>query len=161
MIRRPPRSTLFPYTTLFRSRRHDPGSSEEGAFARHARPSRVVPPGAGTRAPVPDHPGAVPVWRSHVRYDCTRAGAGHPCVPAAPHPRAGPRARANPRVPVVASPDDGAAFVQTAGTSRYEPTFRLGPVDGRARTRPRTLVRDKGPGPIHRGAADLAERPPL
>src|SRR3712207_7049227 len=25
MIRRPPRSTLFPYTTLFRSRRGDPG----------------------------------------------------------------------------------------------------------------------------------------
>src|SRR6266496_2110098 len=25
MIRRPPRSTLFPYTTLFRSRRHQPG----------------------------------------------------------------------------------------------------------------------------------------
>src|SRR3712207_8646733 len=25
MIRRPPRSTLFPYTTLFRSRRHRPG----------------------------------------------------------------------------------------------------------------------------------------
>src|SRR3712207_8177505 len=25
MIRRPPRSTLFPYTTLFRSTRHDPG----------------------------------------------------------------------------------------------------------------------------------------
>src|SRR5260370_16933061 len=25
MIRRPPRSTLFPYTTLFRSFRHDPG----------------------------------------------------------------------------------------------------------------------------------------
>src|SRR5260221_8902862 len=25
MIRRPPRSTLFPYTTLFRSQRHDPG----------------------------------------------------------------------------------------------------------------------------------------
>src|SRR2546430_12333094 len=24
MIRRPPRSTLFPYTTLFRSERHDP-----------------------------------------------------------------------------------------------------------------------------------------
>src|SRR5439155_22152912 len=24
MIRRPPRSTLFPYTTLFRSRRHQP-----------------------------------------------------------------------------------------------------------------------------------------
>src|SRR3712207_1924495 len=27
MIRRPPRSTLFPYTTLFRSRRRDPGMS--------------------------------------------------------------------------------------------------------------------------------------
>src|SRR2546429_6990717 len=28
MIRRPPRSTLFPYTTLFRSRRKKNGSSE-------------------------------------------------------------------------------------------------------------------------------------
>src|SRR2546430_14994993 len=28
MIRRPPRSTLFPYTTLFRSLRIDPGGSE-------------------------------------------------------------------------------------------------------------------------------------
>src|SRR5256885_10633649 len=26
MIRRPPRSTLFPYTTLFRSRRFEPGA---------------------------------------------------------------------------------------------------------------------------------------
>src|SRR5256885_14032039 len=26
MIRRPPRSTLFPYTTLFRSQAHDPGN---------------------------------------------------------------------------------------------------------------------------------------
>src|SRR3712207_8573474 len=30
MIRRPPRSTLFPYTTLFRSHAHRPG--EGGAF---------------------------------------------------------------------------------------------------------------------------------
>src|SRR3712207_7786429 len=29
MIRRPPRSTLFPYTTLFRSRRPLPGAREE------------------------------------------------------------------------------------------------------------------------------------
>src|SRR2546430_10770943 len=28
MIRRPPRSTLFPYTTLFRSNREGPGSEE-------------------------------------------------------------------------------------------------------------------------------------
>src|SRR2546426_4966312 len=38
MIRRPPRSTLFPYTTLFRSREHDreqhPGPERAGG-ARH------------------------------------------------------------------------------------------------------------------------------
>src|SRR5436189_1403812 len=40
MIRRPPRSTLFPYTTLFRS---DPGRSTRGIGRRHRRlrrPSR-------------------------------------------------------------------------------------------------------------------------
>src|SRR5256885_4593950 len=39
MIRRPPRSTLFPYTTLFRSRsllRFEPG--EGGAAGRRGRP---------------------------------------------------------------------------------------------------------------------------
>src|SRR3712207_1561377 len=34
MIRRPPRSTLFPYTTLFRSRRR-PGGGERGAVLVH------------------------------------------------------------------------------------------------------------------------------
>src|SRR5260221_8957182 len=33
MIRRPPRSTLFPYTTLFRSRIRSPGSPGAGASA--------------------------------------------------------------------------------------------------------------------------------
>src|SRR3989449_7323911 len=33
MIRRPPRSTLFPYTTLFRSGRHEPGGGCEGRIA--------------------------------------------------------------------------------------------------------------------------------
>src|SRR2546430_11474097 len=37
MIRRPPRSTLFPYTTLFRSRRRS------GPLARAARAGRAVP----------------------------------------------------------------------------------------------------------------------
>src|SRR5256885_8765033 len=32
MIRRPPRSTLFPYTTLFRSRRRPPGAASGEAF---------------------------------------------------------------------------------------------------------------------------------
>src|SRR5690349_23983491 len=40
MIRRPPRSTLFPYTTLFRS-----GAAR--AVARHHRPQRVPPQPAG------------------------------------------------------------------------------------------------------------------
>src|SRR3712207_8837444 len=39
MIRRPPRSTLFPYTTLFRSpdapHRDRPGLRDEGAHPRH------------------------------------------------------------------------------------------------------------------------------
>src|SRR5258705_10824334 len=45
MIRRPPRSTLFPYTTLFRSRtfRH---------HARSGRPVRVRPAAVGGRAPI-------------------------------------------------------------------------------------------------------------
>src|SRR3712207_8963464 len=38
MIRRPPRSTLFPYTTLFRSRR--PGDAV--LSCRHVQPARAV-----------------------------------------------------------------------------------------------------------------------
>src|SRR3712207_7570067 len=34
MIRRPPRSTLFPYTTLFRSRRQDPRALDRPVLAR-------------------------------------------------------------------------------------------------------------------------------
>src|SRR2546429_2934307 len=40
MIRRPPRSTLFPYTTLFRSWRKVPPSLR---FVRRTRPPCVVP----------------------------------------------------------------------------------------------------------------------
>src|SRR5258705_5851245 len=47
MIRRPPRSTLFPYTTLFRSRATHRGSKDRRArarrrFAGQAHPSRFV-----------------------------------------------------------------------------------------------------------------------
>src|SRR2546422_8613024 len=44
MIRRPPRSTLFPYTTLFRSRaRHDPNHHGRRAAARpRGREQRLV-----------------------------------------------------------------------------------------------------------------------
>src|SRR5229473_5870856 len=42
MIRRPPRSTLFPYTTLFRSRRRPAGRGPGGAsrYAGRSCPSR-------------------------------------------------------------------------------------------------------------------------
>src|SRR3712207_7348149 len=58
MIRRPPRSTLFPYTTLFRSR-HNPGmSSSQPPGAPSAPPPGeqsneqppVAPPGAAPRS---------------------------------------------------------------------------------------------------------------
>src|SRR5215813_15171678 len=38
MIRRPPRSTLFPYTTLFRSRRTGWGSSLSRSWPSHLSP---------------------------------------------------------------------------------------------------------------------------
>src|SRR3712207_8265609 len=37
MIRRPPRSTLFPYTTLFRSKRLDPSAREDRLHVRRRR----------------------------------------------------------------------------------------------------------------------------
>src|SRR6266496_1776504 len=46
MIRRPPRSTLFPYTTLFRSDYHEPALAalgrpfDLGHHAPHVRPAR-------------------------------------------------------------------------------------------------------------------------
>src|SRR2546429_2649302 len=39
MIRRPPRSTLFPYTTLFRSIGRNSGASLSGRHASTSRPS--------------------------------------------------------------------------------------------------------------------------
>src|SRR2546425_6753543 len=49
MIRRPPRSTLFPYTTLFRSR--GPGPPRPGAGPRRAM--RTRPPPAPHRRTAP------------------------------------------------------------------------------------------------------------
>src|SRR2546430_11370536 len=60
MIRRPPRSTLFPYTTLFRSQAH---------------------PAAGIRTAPQDHlrqdpPGRVAQTRAGARHGCDAAPAG-------------------------------------------------------------------------------------
>src|SRR5437588_2854903 len=56
MIRRPPRSTLFPYTTLFRSPRV-PGDVPAGGVSRAKRAvpgEAAAPGGAGGRAPGTD-----------------------------------------------------------------------------------------------------------
>src|SRR5258708_19013367 len=59
MIRRPPRSTLFPYTTLFRSGRALPVSdpSRRDPRAAGAVQPRAPRPGAGDRLPILPHLG--------------------------------------------------------------------------------------------------------
>src|SRR2546422_5579660 len=54
MIRRPPRSTLFPYTTLFRSR--PPGARKFGARSSTARIQRVPSCPASLGTPGGYHP---------------------------------------------------------------------------------------------------------
>src|SRR5436309_8820256 len=63
MIRRPPRSTLFPYTTLFRSRGRDrpPGSRAADQSSPAARPASGRPPPGGAGAPARVRR---PCWRS-------------------------------------------------------------------------------------------------
>src|SRR5256886_13346639 len=53
MIRRPPRSTLFPYTTLFRSLGHDEGA----AVQERQRLGRLHQRERGARARAELHPG--------------------------------------------------------------------------------------------------------
>src|SRR2546430_12709450 len=71
MIRRPPRSTLFPYTTLFRSRRGGGGAggssgatepSPNGSVARGLRRSQA---GTSTRATLPLGLGSVARSEEH------------------------------------------------------------------------------------------------
>src|SRR3712207_7292603 len=58
MIRRPPRSTLFPYTTLFRSLapevRKPPGVSRPGGFHLRRRPDVCPPLDRLAQPPAPD-----------------------------------------------------------------------------------------------------------
>src|SRR3712207_6908360 len=60
MIRRPPRSTLFPYTTLFRSRGDEAGRHRDGHgggdhLLRHDRDVAGVHPDRRGRRPGPAH----------------------------------------------------------------------------------------------------------
>src|SRR2546425_13269984 len=54
MIRRPPRSTLFPYTTLFRSLRRQPAASPRGP-ARRDSSARIGDRGHAHRARSEEH----------------------------------------------------------------------------------------------------------
>src|SRR3712207_9513376 len=49
MIRRPPRSTLFPYTTLFRSRARIPTQPDHDLVTTCLHGSSPLPPGAARR----------------------------------------------------------------------------------------------------------------
>src|SRR5690348_17891963 len=72
MIRRPPRSTLFPYTTLFRSRRRPaPGAG---------RPAHRRPDHRGPRRPhLPTPDGKPPLTRAGDRKS-TRLNSSHPSI---------------------------------------------------------------------------------
>src|SRR3712207_7203296 len=58
MIRRPPRSTLFPYTTLFRSPQRPPRTD-----VRHAQADRRPWGGARPRRPLDQEPEGIPRGR--------------------------------------------------------------------------------------------------
>src|SRR2546426_7093056 len=86
MIRRPPRSTLFPYTTLFRSLASSPvtelaaiviAPAVRGAAGRH--PAGVVPRGGdrGEGEPAQDCHWTRPLARGPVDRKSTRLNSSH------------------------------------------------------------------------------------
>src|SRR5258708_26676514 len=83
MIRRPPRSTLFPYTTLFRSCPPPPGGTaasrwdaERGAHARSSPPRTAS--SRGDVSTQPDHP----IWwtESYGDRKSTRLNSSHQII---------------------------------------------------------------------------------
>src|SRR5258705_314245 len=102
MIRRPPRSTLFPYTTLFRSPTGIPARSNR------RRDPRVVSSPADN-APTPIRPGP-PGWRAAMRAPAARravpeardqgyAAGLHVAAPVLPGPAGGPELRELAAIP--------------------------------------------------------------
>src|SRR3712207_3013539 len=127
MIRRPPRSTLFPYTTLFRSRRGGPGvprpdlrpphparpghlrvlaaeqvvaTDAELRAAHGAGPGDGVTGGAAPHGAHPDPPGRSPTAAGWLPG--RRAGGGRARVPRAPRrpAPAAPLRRGGARLPL-------------------------------------------------------------
>src|SRR3712207_9164112 len=83
MIRRPPRSTLFPYTTLFRSEPHRPGSSllghARGQVHRrdHLRQERPPPPPSEGVAPRGPQKGRATRDRKSTRLNSSHANISY------------------------------------------------------------------------------------
>src|SRR2546422_5414777 len=71
MIRRPPRSTLFPYTTLFRSR------LVQGGAAAPARPREGGTRSARLRLPARGPPDRAGAWAARVDRKSTRLNSSH------------------------------------------------------------------------------------
>src|SRR5256886_11622509 len=80
MIRRPPRSTLFPYTTLFRSTLPFDDAPHRSGHDAEGRPPPCPRPRVSVAGLARDEPG-----RPAVSHDPHGAGARAP--PAAPHTR--------------------------------------------------------------------------
>src|SRR3712207_6408234 len=83
MIRRPPRSTLFPYTTLFRSRGGDyPKVSRvlEGAETRNATTQRALDALGDQECNVLLHDAVRPLLSQRVIVDCVEALERHEAV---------------------------------------------------------------------------------
>src|SRR3712207_9078145 len=78
MIRRPPRSTLFPYTTLFRSppTRRGRAASRGTRNRATARPERGAAPWGRSRTPRPRRRGSLPRPRGRDRKS-TRLNSSH------------------------------------------------------------------------------------
>src|SRR3989449_4754316 len=78
MIRRPPRSTLFPYTTLFRSYPDCPHRGSYGALGRPSKPD-AEPRGFGTIQGDPRRVGASSWHSRHAWQDrkSTRLNSSH------------------------------------------------------------------------------------
>src|SRR5437016_6541220 len=80
MTRRPPVSTLFPYTTLFRSRRARGGGRRErrrpgGHYRRRGRGRRA--PGDGLQRPEPGRPPELRCVLGHLRRRRLRRSEEH------------------------------------------------------------------------------------
>src|SRR3712207_8051225 len=77
MIRRPPRSTLFPYTTLFRSPPEAVGSSQETPQRSERAPQEDAPRLAHPRRLHPPPSGGLRVDRKSTRLNSSHANISY------------------------------------------------------------------------------------